>query len=177
MQPIEKIKLIISKIAAVNDDLEIEPGLPQEKVLEIFRSLNVLPPQDIVELYTLYNGIGCLDDYFHLEDLNRIKQEYLLWQSTYQDEDWWQDSYLPLFRLNKNMSLYLDCKTLSLVKIDRELINTVEIIAEYYEHYLDAILYLFEQDALHYDKDEHYFELDQLVWQETRQKYQIKNAW
>lgn len=176
MQLIEKIQLIIHRIQEVNDDIKIDPGLPQQKVLDVFSSFGFSPPSEVIELYTLYNGISDLDAYFHLQDIFYVKREYKFWKSVYSQENWWQDSWLPLLTMNGDVVLHLDCDNLSVIAVDREL-GRVEKIAHYYEHYLDAILELFETNALFYNKEEDYFEIDDKIWHEVRKKYQIKDAW
>ena len=178
MQPIEKIKLVISEIKTVNKATRTYPGLSRKEIIETFKSIEIEPSQEVIELYELFNGITSLNGYFDFQEVEEVIEWYRTYVEIKEDNpDFkFQKSWIPLFSMNGDVILCLDCELFSVIAIDLELCR-VEKIAQHYEDYLDAILDIFEQQAVIYEEKTMHFTVESSVWEKTCSKYQLKNPW
>ena len=78
--------------------------------------------------------------------------------------------------MNGDVTIFLDFTTLALHSINLEL-GMVEKIADHYEHYLDAILYLLESGCYKFNDINKYLEIDEQIGNEIKAQFQIKSAW
>ena len=178
MNSLEKMKAIVNHIQVVNPDTKVCPGLSKVEILEAFQKINLLPPPEIVELYQWHNGIGELDCFLNLMDLDNAVDWYkdFLASKTEYPEWKWDKNYFPLLNMNGDVQLCLDVETFAVMTIDIEC-NIVDKIANHYIDYLDALLHVFNSKSFKYDCKSGCIEFEQEVWNDARSLYQIEHPW
>lgn len=117
-----KVRSIIAYIQTNNLEVIADPGLSKTEILDVFNSINLQPPSEIVELYQWHNGIGELDCFLSFmnlsdaaiwyQDFMRKKTEHPQWK--------WNNNYFPILNMNGDVQLCLDFKTFSVITIDIE---------------------------------------------------------
>lgn len=148
MNSLDKVKSIIAYLQTTNLEVIADPGLSKTKIRDAFKTINLLPPIKIVELYQWHNGIGELDCFLRFMNLDDALMWYRLFRDCYQENNnyyyGWQENWFPLLNMNGDVQLCLNFDTLSVISIDREC-DTVEKIANHYNDYLDALLICLQQ--------------------------------
>jgi len=178
MSPLNKVKEIVNFIQAVNPHAIANPGLFKARICKDFHEINLSPPSEIIELYQWHNGIGELDCFLNFMNLDRAIDWYKgFLQSKTKYTEWkWNKNYFPLLNMNGDVQLCLDFETLAVITVDREC-DTVEKIANHYTNYLDALLYVFNNEAFKCDDESGCIVFDQEVWKYARNFYQIRHPW
>ena len=180
MNPIEKVKAIVAYIQKTNLEVIADPGLSEKEILDAFKTIDLSPPPEIVELYQWHNGIGELDCFLRFMNLKDATTYYRLFKDCYQENDnyycGWKKNCFPLLDMNGDVQLCLDFQTLAVTTIDREC-NIVNQIANHYTDYLDALLYVFNNGSFKYDDKSGCIYFQQEAWQYARNLHEIEHPW
>ncbi|ELS34457.1 MULTISPECIES: Cell wall assembly/cell proliferation coordinating protein, KNR4 [Pseudanabaena] len=177
MNSLKKIEYILEKILKLDRDprrqSELIAGLPKQEIIDTFANHKLLPPDLLIQIYEKYNGILWLNPFFSFLSLESAFELYNAYRDIKKDcNDFaWESTWFPIFDQNADIQICINLENLSLITVDLECDST-EVIANHYEDYLDALVEVFEMGSYilqPYDS----IELDELVWDELREKYKI----
>ncbi len=180
MNTLKKIEFILDKILKLERDPYRKPilllGLPRQTIIDAFGRYQLTPPNALLQIYERYNGISELassDHFLSLEEAFEMYECYLFLKKDLALTCDWNDTYFPFFDINADVQICINLQDLSLLSIDIECDST-NIFANHYEHYLDALVEIFDMEA--YVSDPYgVIEFDESEWSRLKQKYQIKD--
>jgi len=178
MNIIEKIQTIFQHIKLVNDEPAANTGISEAEVVSHFNSIGRTPTTDLIQLYEWHNGIYNLDAFLSLLSVNDAIERYKGNKSLKKDipEFEWKESWLTVLDMNGDVQICLDLGTNELYSVDIEC-DLVQKIADNFEHYVDAILSIFEEDKFSFDEEAGCVDVKDDVWNGILKKYNIKSAW
>ncbi|MEM9154609.1 MAG: hypothetical protein AAGB13_06155 [Cyanobacteria bacterium P01_F01_bin.33] len=190
---LEKIEFVFQYIYEVNEEPIFHPGISEQKVLKLFQKLGLTPLREIIQIYTIHNGVDLLNGFFSMnsiervawiyefygdvrkdhEEINRLRQEEPGFRG---DEFMWSENLFPLFDYNGDVKICIDLDTSELFSFELEG-NARWKLAEHYETYLDAIIYMIENSYFHFYGTEGTLGVREEFWKITLNKFQIDSAW
>jgi hypothetical protein len=178
MKTFEKICYIYDQIRLVNNEPIAQDGISYDEIISEFEDIKLSPSSLLIKIYEWHNGIHYLDAFLHMLSLEDAFRWYYLYEeikSESQDFEW-QIDWFPILDMNGSVQICVDVNTGLLVAIDIEL-GGIEVIAQHYENYLDAIFEVFDKGVFIYNSLSGSIDVTESIWQDISSKYQIKNAW
>jgi hypothetical protein len=95
MNSIEKIEYIVDKILRLDEEPRkqsiVMTGLPKQEIVETFTLHKLSPPDLLIQIYEKYNGIACLNPFFHflpLEEAFSLYRDYQIMSADDFDFPW-----------------------------------------------------------------------------------------
>ena len=180
MDTLEKIEFILDKILKLernpNRKTRLFSGLPRQTIIDAFGRYQLTPPNVLLQIYERYNDIGELassDSFLSLDEAFNMYECYLDLKKDLSLTCDWNDPYFPFFDINGDIQICINLQDLSLLSIDLEC-NSTNIFANHYEHYLDALVEIFDMEA-YVSEPYGVIEFDESEWSKLKQKYQIKD--
>ena len=179
MNTLDKVSAILGYVQKVNDETKIHPGKEKVEILKLFQDLGLSPPPELVEVYQKYNGVDSLDSFFYFESIEEAVETYQFYGEIL-IRDYpncrWDINWFPIMNMNGDVTIFLNFETFSLHSVDLEL-DIVKKIADHYEHFLDAFLYIFESGCYEFDEDAGSFDVSDEDWDKIKAKFEIESAW
>jgi hypothetical protein len=165
VSPFEKARHIYARIRQVNDEPIESDGLSRDRVEATFASLGLSPPPGVVELFEWHNGIDYVDAFLGLLSLDRAVGLYQAYGSGlgWRSELEWTEGLFPIVDINANVQFCIDFTSGALRAIDVE-DGTVEHLADHYEHYLDALVTIFDSGKFTFDEEAGSIDFDAATW-------------
>lgn len=181
MNTLEKIEFILDKILKLERNPNIKPtlfsGLPRQTIIDAFGRYQLRPSNVILQIYERYNGILGLASFQYFLSLEEAFEMYECYLDLEKDSSplcgGWNNTYFPFFDINGDIQICINLQNLSLLSIDLECDST-NIFANHYEHYLDALVEIFDMEA-YVSEPYGVIEFDESEWSKLKQKYQIKD--
>ena len=175
MHTIEKIQTIFNKITAINQEPRPNPGLSEKEIIDKLRAIDISPPKELVQLYEWHNGIAFVNAFFSLQTIDEAINVYSMFQDFKKEfpDFEWQKSWYPVLTTNGDIQHCVDLDSGAIIDIDMEG-DVTRKLADHYGYFLDAIIYVFDNDLIRFDSDGGFIECKNNEWEKVAEKFKVK---
>lgn len=177
MKVIDKVKYIYHQIRLVNDEPTANPGLTEAEITNKLQQINISPVAELVELYQWHNGINYLDAFLRFLSLEEAIEQYKIFQEINEEDlDFgWKTTMFPIIDINGDTQYCIDLEDYSVTVVDLEC-DLIKKASDRYDYYLDAIIYVFENQLFSYDSISGSIKIAENEWNEVAEKFKIESV-
>ena len=173
----EKLDYLLKRVLEVNDEPRVNGGISQSEIENQLNEIDIEPTEDLLELYQWRNGIDYLNAFLYFNSVQYLIEGYRnLEEFDFEVDGFnWDERWLPILNMNGAIDILVNIETRQVAAIDIEC-DRFEIIASDYNHYIDALVYVFQSNQFYYE-DGSCINFNDSVWQELYDKFKVKAAW